>query len=328
MKNDTLQGMSEVLGGLPVLEQRKVRLIERIKTSKEQLKILKDTYDSKASKVLKNEGEGLASAFRSFIRKYNGKIDKNIQDMLTAKQDFEKEKVHLKDLDAQNRELDVRIGCLMQNKESFEEELVRREKDIAGNQNHDLYDAYVRIQKESTEAARQLVENEEALIVARRVMATANTSLEELEKAEDWVSSDMWGGSGLVGRTTKFSKMDHAQSTFNRLASQLRDLEREVGDVNLDKSIFITTITSTERMVEFWFDNILAGRDITSLLRSNQAQIKALIHQVGLLIDVLTKNDLEKKEQLDLLEKEKSALITTCQSCQTEDGDLASCSLR
>ena len=327
MKNDTLQGMSEVLGGLPVLEQRKVRLLERIKMSKEQLKTLKEKYDTKASKVLKNEGEGVASAFRSFIRRYNGKIDKNIQDMLSAKQEFEKEKVHLKDLDAQSRELDVRIGCLMENKASFEEELARREKDIAGNENHDLYDAYVRIEKESTVAARQLIENEEALIVAKRVMLTANASLEELEKAEEWVSSDMWGGSGLVSRTTKFSKLDHAQATFNRLASQLKDLEREVGDVHLDKNIFLTTITSTERMVEFWFDNILAGRDVTTLLRSNQAQIKALIHQVGLLIDVLNNNDLEKKEQLTLLEKEKGALIATCQSCQTEDGDQASCSI-
>ena len=310
------------------MEERKVRLLDRIRISKEQNKGLKSQYDAKARVVLKHDDESISSAFRKFISRYNGKIDKETEAMLSAKQEYERERVHLKDLEEQNRELDVRIQCLLQNKTAFEEELERREKDISDNENHDLFEAYFQIRKESTVASSQLAENEEALIVAKRVLATSKASLEELEKAEDWVTADMWGGSGLVGRTTKFSKMDHAQATFNRLSSQLRDLERELADVNLKKSIVLTTISSTEKMVDFWFDNILTGRDITTLLRSNQAQIRALISQVTLLIEVLEKNDTEKDEQLAIFEREKESLIVTCLSCQSEDGENLACPLR
>ena len=328
MKNETLQGINEFLGGLPVLEQRKERLLERLVESKAQLVLLKAKYDTKAGAVLKHDEEGLSAAFRKFASKYNGRMDKETQEMLAAKQEYDKERVHLNDLEVQKQELDVRIKCLIQNKSAFELELERREVDIGSHENHDLYEAYIKIKMETTKAASQLVENEEALIVAGRVLSTASASLKELERAEGWVTSDMWGGSGLVGRTTKFNKMDTAQATFNRLSSQLKDLERELADVQLEKSVVLTTISSTERMVAFWFDNILAGRDITSLLRSNQAQIRALIHQITELIEVLTKNENEIQAQLNLLEQEKDALIITCRSCQSEDGEDTSCALR
>lgn len=327
MRNETLREINQNITSLAPLEERRQRLLERIKASGEQVKSLKAIYETKERGVEDFQRHSFSAKLQKLTGHYSKKLDKATTEMLSAKFDYEKEREHLRDLNEENEDLLLRISNLKQQQAVMQDEINRREKEIASNRNHDLNDTYKKIQAESTAAARQLVENDEALKAARKVLGSAKASLEELENAEQWVTSDIWGGSGLVGRTTKLSKIDHAQSTFNRLSTQIVDLERELGDVNLAEKALLSTISSANHMVESWFDNILSSQDVTVVLRRNQVQLRVLVTQIKALIETLEKNEEDLAGRLHTLEQEKADLIVTCHSCQSEDGEAAACSI-
>jgi len=325
MRNDTLQDINQSINSLPALEQRRMRLLERIGESREQVRSLKSTHEEKVTLVDKMQQGGLAAAAQKFLGRSGRKLEQGNVEILAAKLDFEKESEHLKDLEEENEDLLRRITNLKQRKAVLQDEIIRREKEISANKNHDLFETYKKIQAESSVAATQLVENDEALKAAQKVAGSARASQEELENAEHWTTSDMWGGSGLVSRTTKLSKIDHAQSTFNRLSTQMEDLERELADVHLAEKTILSTISTANHMVEFWFDNILSGNDVAAVLRSNQAQLRVLSAQIKELIEILERNEEELRTRSARLEQEKANLIVTCHSCQNDDGESTVC---
>ena len=328
MRNETLQDINQSINSLPALEQRRMRLLERIGESREQVRSLKSTHKEKIQNVDKIQQSALAAAAQKLLGRSGRKFDQGMVELLAAKLDFEKEHEHLKDLEEESKDLLRRITNLKQRKEVLQDEINRREQEISANKNHDLFDTYKKIQAESSAAATQLVNNDEALKAAQKVAGSASASQAELENAEHWTTSDMWGGSGLVSRTTKLSKIDHAQSTFNRLSTQMKDLERELADVHLAEITILSTISTANHMVEFWFDNILSGNDVAAVLRSNQAQLRVLSAQIKALIETLEKNEEELKTRLAQLEQEKANLIVTCHSCQNDDGEGTVCGLR
>lgn len=325
MQNETLQDINQSINSLPALEQRRMRLLERIGESREQVRSLKSTHEEKVTLVDKMQQGGLAAAAQKFLGRSGRKLEQRNVEILGAKLDFEKESEHLKDLEEENEDLLRRITNLNQRKAVLQDEIIRREKEISANKNHDLFETYKKIQAETSVAATQLVENDEALKAAQKVAGSARASREELENAESWTTSDMWGGSGLVSRTTKLSKIDHAQSTFNRLSTQMKDLERELADVHLAEKTILSTISTANHMVEFWFDNILSGNDVAAVLRSNQAQLRVLSAQIKALIETLERNEEELRTRLARLEQEKANLIVTCHSCQNNDGEGTVC---
>jgi len=325
MRNETLQDINQSINSLPALEQRRMRLLERIGESREQVRSLKAIYDEKTAHVDKMQQGGLASAAQKLLRRSGKKLEQGNVEILAAKLEYEKEREHLKDLEEENEDLLRRITNLQQRKAVLQDEIIRREKEISANKNHDLFETYKKMQAESSVAATQLVENDEALKAAQKVAGSASASQEELENAEHWTTSDMWGGSGLVSRTTKLSKIDHAQSTFNRLSTQMKDLERELADVHLAEKTILSTISTANHMVEFWFDNILSGNDVAAVLRSNKAQLRVLSAQVKALIETLERNEEELRTRLARLEQEKANLIVTCHSCQNDDGEGTVC---
>jgi len=327
MRNETLQDINQSINSLPALEERRLRLLERINGSRVQIKNFKAIFDTKASNVEKFERNNLSGAIQRITGQYNRNLNKETTDMHAARLNYEKEREHLKDLEEENDDLLERITSLKQKRITLQDEIQRREKEISTNSNHDLFKNYKKIMAESAVASRQLVENDEALKAAQKVLGSAKASLEELENAEQWTTSEMWGGAGLVSRTTKLSKIDHAQSTFNRLSTQMIDLERELADVNLVEKTILSTISAANHMVEFWFDNILSSQDVAAVLRSNQTQLRVLITQIKLLVEKLDKNEEEQTSRVAMLEQEKEDLIVTCHSCQSEDGEEAVCKI-
>lgn len=328
MRNDTLLGINQSINTLPALELRKTRLQDRIVVSRTNLASLKEIYVAKGMSVDKTKSRSLSSTLSKVIGRSGINQNKAMTDMLAAKLNYEKELEHVKDLEEENEDLTQRITNLKKRKTILDEEITRREKDIASDKNHDLHEIYMRIQAENSNASSQLVENDEALKAARKVLASDKASQIELENAQSWTSSDMWGGSGLVSRTTNLSKIDHAQSTFNRLSTQMNDLERELGDVHLTKATILTTISTANHMVESWFDNILSVQDVAAVLRDNLVQLRVLATQVTGLIETLEKNEEEIRTRITLLEKEKEDLLVTCASCENDAGEGTVCGIK
>lgn len=54
---------------------------------------------------------------------------------------------------------------------------------------------------------------------------------------------------------TKYNHIDNAQTDFDILSSQLRELRKELMDIDFAVDFQLTGIDSTTRMIDFWFDS-------------------------------------------------------------------------
>jgi hypothetical protein len=78
----------------------------------------------------------------------------------------------------------------------------------------------------------------------------------------------------------KYSHIDEAEENFNVLSHDLRKLKAELGDVEGLSVSGLNEISSGQRAVDFWFDNIFNDLSVRSQIKDNAAKIKSLIKNV------------------------------------------------
>lgn len=144
----------------------------------------------------------------------------------------------------------------------------------------------------------RLQETIEALRAAYRVFETANNAMSHLNKADNWATFDVWGGSGLFSHLIKYDHIDKAQSDFDLLDSQLYDLQKELRDVKIYESVKSPQYDITTKAVDFFFDNIFTDLNIRSRIRQDKAQMSELIIKINWIITKLECSKMEIEKQL------------------------------
>ena len=134
----------------------------------------------------------------------------------------------------------------------------------------------------------QLTEVDEALKAASRAKSTVASAMDSLDSAEGWATYDLWSRGGLLSHAAKYSHIDDAEACFHRLSSQMRSLRSELDDVQGFPDVEFASISSGQRSVDFWFDNIFTDLSVRSQIRDNQDSLRQLagnIHKIERLLD-------------------------------------------
>lgn len=309
MENSILIEIENKLLALPVLEQRMRKLCDRISEAENDVKSLLDKYQSEALDVDHIQKDSLSNSILKLIGKYEGKVNKETQEMFTAKVEYDKAVERLKILNLERTELDARLSELYKEKKSFDAELKQREEAIIHNITHDSYQKYMEIQNEKNLLAAQIIETDEALSAANRVLCTADTALQHLRSSENWATYDIWGGGGIISHMAKYEHIDDAQKEFNRLNSQLKDFEKELLDINIQSTYESIGIDSTTRAIDFWLDNIFTDLSVRDKIRDDIDNIRDLTNNINNIIKKLQASKIETKQKLGEAEAKKNALL-------------------
>ena len=144
---------------------------------------------------------------------------------------------------------------------------------------------------------------------ANRAKSTAGNVLEHLNKAESWANYDVWVKGGIFSHMAKYDHIDRAEADFNRLSSQLKELRKELSDININYVPGLSDIDSTTRTMDFWFDNIFTDLKVRNRIRDNIEQVRK-VH--GILSRVITNIESKKRElnqRVTEIEYQKNELI-------------------
>jgi len=110
----------------------------------------------------------------------------------------------------------------------------------------------------------------------------------------------------------KYSHMDEAEEILHTLAAQLQELQEEMGDVhgmdagNLDG---LQGISSGERMVDFWFDNIFTDWSVKSKIGNNADEVRQIMRNLQRIQSALETYLSELDASLARLQAEEEALL-------------------
>lgn len=309
MENNKLFELRSKLSALPVLEQRMKSLCQKIYTAEEEVKSLLHKFEREALDVDQIQKDSFSNSILKLLGKFEDKANKETQEMLSAKLEYDKAVQRVNELNHERIELGNKIADLNKEKLIFEDEFRKREEFIKSKAKDQAYATYIEIENEQDMLSRQLTETNEAIGVANRVLSTASSAMKHLESAESWATYDVWSRGGIISHMAKYDHLDDAQQAFNRLSSQVKDLEKELMDVKIYASYDSLGIDSTTRVIDFWFDNIFTDLNVRDKIRGDMEELRMLYGRINSIISKLQSNRNDLQKRLSEAEGRKNELI-------------------
>lgn len=309
MENEKLIELKNRLAMLPGLLDRREKLKRRIYDAEADVKNLLHKFEAETLDVEQLEKDSFSAFLFKLVGKYEGKLDKESQEALMAKNEYDRATERVKNLRMEYSELGNKVSELKNDEELYKTELLSREEAIRQNTDGEAYLEYKKIEAEHEELARQLVETGEAVNAANTMRCTCESALGSLESAEGWATYDVWTKGGIISHMAKYDHIDDAQECFNRLSCQLKDLQEELNDVNVLAVPDASIIDSTTRTFDFWFDNIFTDLSVRDKIREDMDLVNDLCSRISVIIDMLNDNKTEIIKKLKELEVQKDELL-------------------
>ena len=309
MDSEKLKEIRRNLSMLPLLKERAEKLNNKIKDKEQKVHSLLQKYEKESLDIERLKKDSLSATLLKFIGRYEGKFDKEFQEMLAAKIEYDKACDRVKELYREHSEIMDRISILKIEQYAYEDELKRREQMLLSRMNDKLSIRYRQLETEREMLTRQLVEMDEALRAAYRVKNTAQNAMEHLDSAENWATYDVWFKGGIFSHMAKYDHIDKAESDFNILSSQIKDLQKELADIDIVNIPEVAGIDSVTRAMDFWFDNIFTDLSVRSQIYENMEQIRALYGKIDAIILNIERNKNKINKMLSDIECKKDELI-------------------
>jgi hypothetical protein len=309
MDSKKLADIKNKLSMLPELKDRLKKLNDRIYKEEQNVQKLLSELNAESYDVEKLQKDTLSVTLLRVIGRYEGRLDKEMQEALAAKLNYDKAADTVIELKNEGIEISGRITELENESSLYEEELKNREKVLMNNINDETAIKYKQLEAERKLLTKQLLETKEASRAASKVKNSADEVINQLNSAEDWATYDVFTNGGIFSHMAKYEHIDNAQSEINRLAIQLKELRKELSDANLLDNLEITNIDSATRAFDFWFDNIFTDLNIRDKIRNDIEKLMKLCSQVDSIIEELQNVDLIINNKLDDIESRKKDLL-------------------
>ncbi len=308
MENINLLEMRKKLAFLPTLRERVQILNTKIREAEAEVDGLLDKYKEESLDVEKLEKNSLSTLILKNFGRFEDKVEKETEEMLAAKLEYDKASVRVRELKKEKEESEQRLSLLLQESRRYEEELKNREEAIRA-ENSEISQQYRALEAEQDMLSKELVEMEEAIRAGKRVLSTARSAMDHLESAEGWATFDVWSRGGIISHIAKYNHIDSATDDFNVLNSQLQDLQKELHDLNLSATASLDGIDSTTRAVDFWFDNIFTDLSVRERIRGDNDRVSELRDKVSGIVYRLDNNVSAVQNKLKSLERQKNDLL-------------------
>lgn len=121
-------------------------------------------------------------------------------------------------------------------------------------------------------------EIDDCLRIIDRLLPLIGEAERQFSSARNWGFLDMLGG-GFLTDIIKHSKLSRASGCMNEINYLLRDLERELKDIQFTTDYSMNTKTFST-FADFLFDGILADTYMQSKIMSSLDQVRELHHRI------------------------------------------------
>ena len=238
-------------------------------------------YEKESRDVEKLQKESLSSFLLRLFGKHDEKLEKEQAEEINAKLAYDRAVTKLENLIKDKDELATRISTLRTDERTYQTELRNRRTELFLNSSEPSGIRYAELEKERKSIVAQITEVEEAMRAASRVKSTANQIAKSLDSAEGWATFDAFTRGGIISHMAKYSHIDDAEKSFHTLSSRINDLKNELADVHGLTASGLTEISSGQRAIDFWFDNIFTDLSVRKQIKDNATQVTQLLKNVG-----------------------------------------------
>lgn len=292
---------------LPALEARMAAIQNDLQKENERVAVLLKKYEQESGDVLRLQKESLSAFLLRLVGKYEDKLEKEQREEINAKLNLDRATAHLKSLEIERDALASRIAALRLEEQAYHAELESRRLKLATNMQ------YVKLEEERRNIITQITKIEEAQEAVAQTQNTAHSLLDSLESAQGWATFDAFTRGGILTHMAKYGHIDSACEKFNTLSNQLQDLCTELNDVQSLTIPSLNEISSGQRAIDLWFDNIFTNLSVRGKIVDNANQIRQLISNLNAASTTLEQKLEEAEKDFENNKKQEERLLLSSQ---------------
>ncbi len=305
----TLAEIRDRLRALPTLLAKQTRLAELLAQSQEEVTNLLRAYEKEQRDVENLEKESFSNFVLRTVGRYDKKAEREIQEEVEAKARYDKALVHQRELERELARLTGAIRELESLSREYQSRLEEKRLELQGRLTQPQGQQLAKLEQERLWLLTQATEVNEASHAAMRALDTARQAYDSLDRADGWATWDVWGGRGILTHIAKYNHVDAAETAFNTLTTQLYRLRTELADVQGFSSPALSEISSTNRALDFWFDNIFTDLAVRNQIRDNASQLESLLHALETVQQSLHARGREIQIQLERNSRQQEDLL-------------------
>lgn len=309
MNNEQLKDIKEKVLSIHFLNNKAADLKKKIADAETTLDKIKVNYELEKYDVEKLEKDSFSTLIIKLLGKYEDKMEKETREMIHAKIELDHALTRVDSLKGELSLINKRIMEVRKYQFAYEEELKKREKEVKERLHSKYYEEYQMLADEIDFSYKQKIEVEEALTAAKRAKNVAESAMVHLDKAEGIATYDVWFKGGILVHMAKYEQIDEAERYMNSLSSCLKDLAKELKDIEYYASPRMEGISGTERAMDYWFDNIFTDLNVRDKIRGNIEEVRNIIRKIETIIGKLTNRKNEMVRQIVQLEERKESLL-------------------
>ena len=293
---------------LPAQEKKLAALYKDLRRVQNEVSELLWKYKQELGDVERLEKESFSTFLLKLVGKYEDKLEREQQEEISAKLAYDRATAELEELSQKRDLLKKHIDDLKEDERQYQAELDKRRVELSKLTGDDAQQ-YTQLENERKAIYAQLTEINEALYAASNAKATANSARESLKSAQGWATYDAFTRGGIITHIAKYSHIDNAERDFSVLSSQLRTLRKELSDVKGLSTNGLTEISSSQRAVDFWFDNIFTDLSVRGKIRDNAEEINRLLGSISYVESTLKTKRRECEAKLTANRRAEEALL-------------------
>ena len=304
-KEEEFQKQQLLISKLYKLRSQSQEANSRLKSKEERSVQLKQVLEKEYHDVEQLDKLNLTALFYSILGNKDKKQEKERQEYLKAKLQYEEAIKEIKLIKRTVEQLRIQINLLKNSEEKYQ--LLLREKEefllsLEDESSKNLQDVIDDINA----AALHIQEIEEVLQEAEPALHYLNETFNQLQSAESWGTFDMIGG-GLLVTSIKHGKIDEARLGISKAQFYLDNLSRELRDVvlptQLNESIDIGDFDS---FGDYIFDGLIFDFIVQEKISKSKSHVQRVYLQVSR-IETILKNQLQSLVN-NIQEKEQEKL--------------------
>jgi len=295
---------------LPALEGKMKALQKEIQNAGGEVSRLLNQYEKERGDVETLQKESLSSFMLKLVGKYEDRLDREQREEINAKIAYDRASDRLENLTQECDMLRRRIADLRKDEQRYQIELADRRAELKNMAGQNA-ERHLDLENKRKAIIAQSTEIKEAMRALESARATALRAQESLKSAQGWATYDVFAKGGIISHMAKYSHIVNAEHNFTVLSSQLRSLRKELSDVKGLDAYSLKEISSTQRAVDFWFDNIFTDLSVRGQIKDNAEQISSIIRSLNRAESTLKSKMRECEARLDANRREEETLLAS-----------------
>ncbi len=291
-KEEEFQKQQLLISKLYKLRSQSQEANSRLKSKEERSVQLKQVLEKEYHDVEQLDKLNLTALFYSILANKDKKQEKERQEYLKAKLQYEEAIKEIKLIKRTVEQLRIQINLLKNSEEKYQLLLREKEEFLLSLEDESSKNLQGVID-DINAAALHIQEIEEVLQEAEPALHYLNETFNQLQSAESWGTFDMIGG-GLLVTSIKHGKIDEARLGISKAQFYLDNLSRELRDVvlptQLNESIDIGDFDS---FGDYIFDGLIFDFIVQEKISKSKSHVQRVYLQVST-IEHMLKNQLQE----------------------------------